>query len=87
MAGLHGSCIETARDRGRQSFTQAMATVPSVLLDTRFGQILALQCLALSQRLYNGKPWTEGTDRRGVLTGIACLPKRGTATPLPCHLG
>ena len=78
VAGLAWLVFETSVIVDTESFTQAMTTVPSVLSDTRFGQVLALQSLALSgaaAAMVSRGP--RGPTAAACFTGIACLLEAG----------
>jgi len=78
VAGLAWLVFETAVIVDTESFAQAVATVPSVLSDTRFGQVLALQGLALfgaAAAMVSRGP--RGPSAAACLSGIACLVEAG----------
>jgi copper resistance protein D len=78
VAGLAWLVFETAVIVDTESFAQAMATLPSVLSDTRFGQILALQGLALfgaAAAMGSNRP--RAPTAATCLTGIACVVEAG----------
>ena len=85
VAGLAWLLFETRVIVDAESFIQAMATVPSVLLDTRFGQILALQCLALfGAAVAMASRRSRGPTAAAVLpVSLAC---RSGAQPRLCHV-
>jgi hypothetical protein len=60
-----------------ESFAQAVAAVPSVLLDTRFGQVLALQALALALAAATMASRPTAPMAAMCLAGIACLLEAG----------
>ena len=76
VAGLAWLVFETAVIVDAENFAQAVAAVPSVFSDTRFGEVLALQALALL-----GAAATMVSRRLGgpsaCFTGIACLVEAG----------
>jgi putative copper resistance protein D len=78
MAGLAWLVFETAVIVDAESFVQAVATVPLVLSETRFGQVLGLQALALAiaaAAMASRRP--TGPMAAACLTGIACLLEAG----------
>lgn len=78
VAGPAWLVFETAVIVDAKSFVQAVAAVPSVLSDTRFGQVLALQALALfgaAAAMASRRP--RSPTAAACLSGIACLVEAG----------
>jgi putative copper resistance protein D len=75
LAALVWLVLETAAMADTRSLAETVATIPSVLLGTRFGQVLALQVLALA-----GAAAATACGGRGVaaiFAGLAALLEAG----------
>jgi putative copper export protein len=77
LAGLAWLFVETSLIVEAASLKQTIAAVPSVLLGTRFGQILALQMLALLGAGAAGAAARQGRWPATLLAGAATLLEAG----------
>ena len=74
LGGIAGLILQTQAMAETQSFAETIAAVPTVLLGTRFGQVLCLQALALAgAALFAGR----GDRPVAMLAGLAVLLEAG----------
>jgi len=81
VVGYAWLLLETHTIAGTTDFTQTVTAIPTVLFDTRFGQILVLQALAIA--CARVAVWRGRDILAASLAGTAVSSKQGTAMPSP----
>jgi putative copper export protein len=75
--------LQTRAIAGSSGLTETAVAIPDVLLGTGFGQVLALQAVAIAGAFVATAVWRWPSILAIVLAAVAVCSKRVMATPLP----